>query len=55
MLFKVGFDMLQGKISVETDRGESYNADAVVMATNVWTNKLLNKAGIAEDDLLPIH
>ena len=46
---------VNGKTTVETDRGESYNADAVVMATNVWTNKLLNKAGIAEGDLLPIY
>jgi glycine/D-amino acid oxidase-like deaminating enzyme len=44
-----------GKASVETDRGEKFYADAVVMATNVWTNKLLQKSGISDADLLPIY
>ncbi len=46
---------LNGKAYAETNRGEKYYADAIVLATNVWTNELLHGSGISDADLLPIY
>jgi len=44
-----------GMAHVETYNGEKFSADAIVLATNTWTNDLLQRSGISSADLLPIY
>lgn len=37
------------------DDGTKISCGAVLLCTNVWTNNLLKKSGIAEEDLLPVR
>jgi len=45
-----------GKISsLLLEDGKKVNCDRVLLCTNVWTNNLLMRSGIEEDDLLPLR
>ncbi|WP_337860284.1 FAD-binding oxidoreductase [Ferroplasma sp.] len=50
---KIGTD--NSRTYVETGKGFQYYADAIVMATNVWSNQLLMKSGITDNNFLPIY
>ena len=41
--------------SVYLSSGKKYNADAVILATNTWTNNLLQSSGIDTSMLLPLY
>jgi sarcosine oxidase, subunit beta len=49
-------DSSNGKVdSLELDDGTKVNCDKVILCTNVWTNNLLKRSGVNEEDLLPIR
>ncbi len=48
-------DSVSGGVTIYLDDGKVIRADKVILATNVWTNDILEESGVSKDKLLPIY